>query len=94
MSTKIPNRLAEAVGTVARGRQLDALSSVLYECVAQGLVAIDAYGEQTVTDAGAAVAVAFAQKTEATRAKRRAAARGRSQAMASLGLTRTRYGWE
>ncbi|MGO8996553.1 MAG: hypothetical protein ACLQVI_24840 [Polyangiaceae bacterium] len=94
MSAKIPNRLAEAVGTVARGRQLDVLSTALHECVAQGLVAIDAYGEQTVTDAGAAVAQAHAQKTEAARAKRRAAARTRSQAMTSLGLTRTRYGWE
>ena len=78
MTTKITNRVAEAVGSVARGRQLDALSTVLYECVAAGLVAVDTCGEQTVTPAGADVALAFERKTEVARAKRRAAARTRT----------------
>jgi hypothetical protein len=95
MDRKITNRLAEAVHTVSRGRQLDTASSALYECVARELVAIDAHGEQTVTASGTGVAAEFERKSDTERTKRRAAARARSQVMSSLGLVRTRAGgWE
>jgi len=54
MNAKVTNRVAEAVHAVSRGRPLDSISSTLWECVALGLLAVDASGEQRVTEAGQA----------------------------------------
>lgn len=90
----VTNRIAEAVDRIARGRQIDPLSPMLYECITQGLVEFDR-GEQVLTASGAEVARGFAQRAEAARVRRRAAARTRAAVMTSLGLTRTRDGgWE
>lgn len=95
MNAKVTNRVAEAVHAVSRGRPLDSISSTLWECVALGLLAVDASGEEQVTEAGQAVVAEFLRKKEATRVKSRAGARARRDVMTSLGLTRTRDGgWE
>jgi hypothetical protein len=95
MTTKISNRIAEAVHTVSRGRELDSVSSVLWEAVGLGLLTVAPSGAQEVTDAGQTLIVDLLRKKEAARARGRAAARARRDAMSSLGLTRTRSGtWE
>ena len=95
MTTKITNRVAEAVHTVSRGRPLDSVSSTLWECVGLGLLTVTPSGEQETTEAGNAVVADFLRKKDAARVRSRAAARARRDVMTSLGLRRTRDGgWE
>jgi len=61
---------------------------------AAGLVIEEVSGAFVLTEAGRSLAVNRKAKLAGDRLRRNAAARGRSDAMRSLGMTRTRYGWE
>ena len=92
---KVSKALANAVHHVSRGGYLDVMDPLRDKAWKLGFITIDRWGDERVTDEGRKVAEEFARKKDAARAKSRAAARARRDAMTGLGLTRTRDGrWE
>lgn len=77
------------------GAVLDLAHEVFFYAAAAGLVVRTESGECVLTPSGNVVAVAEVEKQQCARAKRRAYSRGRSDALRSVGMVRTRAGtWE
>lgn len=91
---KITSAMREATWQVVRGKSVLWGFQILSACVCANLLHyVD--GDYVPTDAGRRVADEYDQKRARARQKRNAAARGRADALRSVGLTRTRSGaWE
>jgi hypothetical protein len=59
-----------------------------------GLLVTGPHGAYAVTDKGRDVAATEIARDRAAKNRKNAAARGRSNAMRSIGMVRTPYGWE
>lgn len=59
-----------------------------------GIVEYEEHDELVLSPLGQEIGAAERARQAMVKAKRNAAARGRSDALRSIGLVRTRYGWE
>jgi hypothetical protein len=67
----------------------------IMELIGLGYIEVNEYGDAyELTVSGKEIAESESQLKEQARKKRNAAARGRSAALAGLGMKRTKYGWE
>jgi hypothetical protein len=68
--------------------------STMIKLQVAGYVVEEVTGIHVLTETGKALAAEQKAKNEAARIKRNLSARGRADALRSLGLKRTPYGWE
>lgn len=94
MQIRITKTMRETVVRLANGRQPTCGWSTCAEMVEAGIIVQDGYYDYRLTATGEAMANVAIQRAELVKAQRRAANRGRTAAMQSVGMTRTPYGWE